>query len=109
MVVHSEEDIIELVKFFKKEYNTLDLNNQCKNVVDFVKGTKLERPMSCTDVDVSVHEDGTITISYTVKEWAINFIFFADNQVHVQECVNHITKFENVKRAIMYANRFLCI
>ena len=40
MVVHSEEDIIELVKFFKKEYNTLDLNNQCKNVVDFVKGTK---------------------------------------------------------------------
>ena len=109
MVVHSEEDIIELVKFFKKEYNTLDLNNQCKNVVDFVKGTKLERPMSCTDVDVSVHEDSTITISYIVKEWAINFIFFSDNQVHVQECVNHITKFENVKRAIMYTNRFLCI
>lgn len=109
MVVHSEEDIIELVKFFKKDYNTMDLTNQVRNVVDFVKGTKLSRPISCTEVDVSVHEDSTITIEYTVNEWAIRFIFFSDNQVHVQECINHITKFENVKRAIMYANRFLCI
>ena len=109
MIVRSEEDIVELVKFFKKEHNNLDLTNQVKNVVDFVKDTKLSRPMSCTDVDVSVHEDGTITIGYTVNVWEINFIFFADNQVHVQECTNHITKFENVKRAIMYANRFLCI
>ena len=75
MVVHSEEDIIELVKFFKKDYNTMDLTNQVKNVVDFVKGTKLSRPISCTEVDVSVHEDSTITIEYTLMNG--QFVLFS--------------------------------
>ena len=109
MIIHSVDEAHDIIKFFKKEYGQLDLSNQLKNLKDFIGGVDIEKPIYNVSVDISVDSDGIITLSYSVDSWDVNIIFFRDNQVHIQECVNHITKFENVKRAIMYAKRFLCL
>lgn len=109
MIIHSVEEAHDIIKFFKKEYSQIDLSNQLKNLKDFIDGVDIEKPINNVSVDISVNSDGVITLSYSVDTWDVNIIFFQDNHVHIQECVNHITKFENVKRAIMYAKRFLCL
>lgn len=109
MIIHSVEEAHDIIKFFKKEYSQIDLSNQLKNLKDFIDGVDIEKPIYNVDVDISVNSDGIITLSYSVNSWDVNIIFYQDNRVHIQECVNHITKFENVKRAIMYAKRFLCL
>lgn len=106
MIIHSVEEAHDIIKFFKKEYSQV---NQLKNLKDFIDSVDIEKPIYNVDVDISVNSDGIITLSYSVNSWDVNIIFYQDNQVHIQECVNHITKFENVKRAIMYAKRFLCL
>lgn len=109
MIIHSIEEAHDIIKFFKKEYSQIDLSNQLINLKDFIDGVDIEKPINNVSVDISVNSDGVITLSYSVDTWDVNIIFFQDNQVHIQECVNHITKFENVKRAILYAKRFLCL
>lgn len=109
MIIHSVEEAHDIIKFFKKEYGQLNLPNQLKNLKEFIDSVDIEKPIYNVDVDISVNSDGIITLSYSVNSWDVNIIFYQDNQVHIQECVNHITKFENVKCAIMYAKRFLCL